>query len=229
VCYDSLSVGAISATRIGRAAGLIAGVSLAVALWLAAGRGAARAEPPEVTFISPQDGDVLAEPPKDIYLCFRNPVDNADNADFEFRVLPPGGTGLGARIVFQPDGYGVDVQPGNALGPVEGEWVFTYRVSDDATKEVTEGEIRFEVRPDGQPSAAPPPPCTGGLYSPAASGRTGVTDGSGSTSGDDGGGEEDDGDSSTVLVVALVIVGVAVAGAAGLIAVRGRRREGPPV
>ncbi len=166
---------------------------------------------PEVTLIYPQDGAVLDRPPANIHLCFAQPVDNADDADFQFRVLMPEGRGLGLRIVFQSDGLGVDVQPGIPDAPLEGEWTFEWRVSDDVTKAPASGTVHFQVRPDGSPvSSDPPAPCTGtGSATQAA-----VT-----TADDEGGG-------SDTLTVVLIVAGFLGAAAVVLILLFLRPRLG---
>lgn len=129
----------------------------------------AAAQAPVLTEIYPADGDVLAEPPANLHLCFARPVDNADDADFRFRVTTPLGSTLGARIVFQPDGLGVDMQPGLPDEPIEGEWIFEWRVTDDETKEPTTGEIHYQVSADGEPPIEQFERCTGEEPPPAPS------------------------------------------------------------
>ena len=127
---------------------------------------------PEVTFLFPADGDTLAEPPSAIHLCFASAVNikNLDEGgDFSFRVFEPSGRGLGLRIVFQPDGFGVDIYPGVPEEP-EGEWTFEWRVTDPDTLEPTEGAIGYTVGPGGDPLPDKPfSRCPGGGSAPTPS------------------------------------------------------------
>jgi len=142
----------------------LAFVSTFALLALAAPTGA---QAPVLAAIYPEDGDVLAESPPNLHICFARPVDNADDADFSFRIITPRGSTLGARIVFQPDGFGVDVQPGLPDEPIEGEWTFEWRVTDDETKEPTTGEIHYQVSADGEPLIEQFERCTGEEPPPA--------------------------------------------------------------
>lgn len=171
---------------------------------------------PEVTLIFPEDGAVLAEAPQNIHLCFAEPVDNADDADFRFRVFTPEDRGLGLRIVFQSDGLGVDVQPGLPETPLEGEWTFEWRVSDAVTREPASGTIHFQVRPDGTAIPTEPPQrCTG---AEAGTPQAGASPAAASTAdGEDGG--------PGTLVIVLIVVGAVAAAAAALILLTLTRRR----
>jgi len=118
---------------------------------------------PEPTLVFPKDGDVLAEPPPIIRMCFDSPVNIQDldaGGDFRFAVITPESRGLGLRIVFRPDGLGVDVHRGLPEGTLEGEWTFEWRVTDPETLEPAEGTVKFTVSPDGSPvPEEPPEPC----------------------------------------------------------------------
>jgi hypothetical protein len=111
-----------------------------------------RAEEPEITYQFPEDGDVIAEPPFVLQMCWRNPVNVKDldqGGDFAFRLERPDGIGLGMRIVFQPDGYGVAIYPGEGPeDPPEGDWTWDYRVVDAESGDALEGEVVFTVRAD---------------------------------------------------------------------------------
>ena len=194
---------------------------------------------PRLTLISPNDGDVLSQAPRGIHLCFAEPVDNADTAIFKFQVTMPTGSRLGMRIVFQPDGYGVDVQPGLPSAPPEGEWTFEWLVSDRVTKETAEGVIRFQVRADGGPTPVESPaPCTGPetplVIQPTLPPRTTGDQQSGSpaagTPVTSTVKEDDDGGVDALTVVVIVVVaGAGIAG--GVFFALSRRRgggAGPP-
>ncbi len=122
---------------------------------------------PEITYMFPKDGDVLADKPEVIQMCFDRPVNNRDKdkgGDFDFFLVPPDKSGVGMRIVFQPDGYGLAIYPNLADKPGPGLWTFRYRVTDYTTKEPTEGQITFTVKAGGSPILrATPPPCTGDM------------------------------------------------------------------
>ena len=124
----------------------------------------AQAGAPELTFVFPREGDVFGEPPKFIQLCFVEPINNKDldkGGDFKFSLLPPGGPGLGMRIVFQPDAQGLAIYPGDFENAQDGEWTFTWRVTDADSLEPQEGTIRYSVREGGTPPLQPTPaPCT---------------------------------------------------------------------
>lgn len=147
-------------------------VTATLALTAAALRGGpvpiALADKPVITYMFPRDGDVLTEKPAVIQMCFARPVNNRDKdkgGDFDFRLVPPDRSGVGMRIVFQPDGYGLAIYPNLADKPDVGQWTFTYRVTDyTVTDDATEGQITFTVKPGGSPVIKQtPPPCTGDM------------------------------------------------------------------
>jgi len=109
---------------------------------------------PQVTFVFPAEGDVLAEPPRIIHMCFANPVNIKDldkGGNFRFDVAMADGRSLGLRIVFQPDGYGLEVHPGLPGDPPEGQWKFEWRVTDAKTLAPATGTVKFTVSPEGSP------------------------------------------------------------------------------
>ena len=173
---------------------------------------------PEVTFLFPTDGDTLAEPPSAIHLCFASAVNIKDldeGGDFSFRVFEPTGRGLGLRIVFQPDGFGVDIYPGVPEEP-EGEWTFEWRATDPDTLEPAEGAIRYTVGPGGDPPPDKPFSRCGGGSSPSTTSPT-------PASADDGAAEGSDG-LWIGLIAAAALAGAAVLGLALYLV---RRRIGP--
>jgi hypothetical protein len=171
----------------------------------------AAAQAPELTVRFPEEGAILAEPPTNIHLCFSRPVDVADDADFRFLVTTPLGTPLGARIVFQPDGLGVDMMPGILPEePPEGDWTFEYRVTDVETKEPLQGVINYQVAPGGAPLPQTFDRCTGEETPPPD-----PSDQSG----------DDDGSDTLVIAVIVALVGVALV-SAGVIVYALRRRSG---
>lgn len=149
------------------AASLVA-LALIVGLWHLTGAPSVQAQP-QVTEMVPQDGDRLSQPPPVIHLCFDRPVDisSADSErGFQFRFLTPEGRPLGLRIVFQRDGYGVNIYPGLPEEPPEGEWTFEWRVTDAQTGEAASGVARFTIGPGGRmPPEEPPGLCgPGGTF-----------------------------------------------------------------
>lgn len=169
------------------------------------------AEAPEVTYQFPPDRATLEEPPRAIQLCFRRPIDVRDldkGGDFRFLITSPDGTPLGHRAIFQPDGYGVVVQPGISDEP-DGDWTFEWRVRDRESEDPAEGTIRFTV---GQGGAgvipAEPPACTAS-GTPLGASPTPPDDAT-----PDGPVVEEDGGEPDVLQLALLTVGVAAAVAA---------------
>jgi len=210
VCYHPTTVFIrVTGARRAAAAALTA-VLLAVAALALVSPAAAQA--PELTVRFPDEGAVLAEPPTNLHLCFSRPVDVADDADFRFLVTTPLGTPLGARIVFQPDGFGVDMMPGILPEePPEGEWTFEYRVTDVETKEPLQGVILYQVAPGGAPLPQTFDRCTGEETPPP----------------DPSSSDSDDGGSDTwVLALIVALVGVALV-SAGVIAYALRRRGRP--
>jgi len=169
VVIPSASVNFSKHSRIVRVTwlGVLSAVVLLIAV-LITGRpsplAGAQANAPELTFVFPQDGDVFGEPLKFIQMCFVEPINNKDldkGGDFKFSLLPPGGPSLGMRIVFQPDARGLAIYPGDFESAQDGEWMFTWRVTDADSLEPQEGTIRYSVREGGNPPLQPTPePCT---------------------------------------------------------------------
>lgn len=119
-------------------------------------------EGPVLVYQNINDGDVLDQPPLSIQLCFAEPINNKDldkGGDFSFEVVQPDGITLGHRDIFQPDGYGVAVQPGGPVGDdLTGEWTFRYRVTTPDAARATEGEFTYTVDPNGEPAPRVSPP-----------------------------------------------------------------------
>ena len=210
---------------------------------------------PVVIYESPEDGDVLGEAPFVLQLCFEEPINIKDldkGGDFNFSLINDQGLGLGLRIVFQPDGFGVAVYPGPQQSPLaplptdqERPWVFEYRVTDPETLDPTEDEITFTVDETAEPiPSETPPACAvlgpttdpivsqqspGATRTPDATGETEPADGSPEATPDeeDGVEEEDDDDDADILTLALLTIGAAgVAGGLLLIAYFISRRIG---
>jgi len=193
---------------------------------------AALASQPEIIFQFPKDGMVLQQPPKVLQMCFKQPVNVKDldkGGDFSFRLLRPDRFGLGMRIVFQPDGYGVAIYPGLPEEAIpEGEWTWDYRVTDPEAKEALEGTVKFSVNSQtGQGILEPTPPGCSSGQGPVASGSTTspgpraseVITGTGR-----GQPEEDDGGPDALVLSLLAIGAVGGAGVLGLIGYLVRRR-----
>ena len=84
-----------------------------------------------VTLMFPEDGAALVEPPPITHMWFASPVHVRDlhaSGDFQYRGLTL--NGRGPRIVFQPDGLGVDIFPGHTGPPPAGERTLERRVTD---------------------------------------------------------------------------------------------------
>ena len=173
----------------------------------------------EVTFLFPLEGDVLAEPPSLIRMCFAEPVNILDlnaGGDFRFSVITPEDRGLGLRIVFQPDGLGVDVFPGLPQDPIDGEWTFEWRVTEPETLEPATGTVRFTVDPEGTPAPVEPARACRDTATPAPDDSDSAASGN------------DEGDGSDVLLITGIVAGsVALAVAAGVVYLRVRRRPPP--
>ena len=128
---------------------------------------------PVLVYQNPAEGAVLQQPAFGIQLCFASPVNIKDldkGGDFAFTVTEPDGLGLGSRDVFQPDGYGITVYPGNPIGETTGQWKFHYRLTSPDAQSALEGDINYTVDPSGSPfPQATPPPCVaaGGTKSPS--------------------------------------------------------------
>lgn len=112
-----------------------------------------RADEPVILSQFPEDGDTLKEPPFVLAMCFKNPVNVKDldkGGDFNFSIVSPDGGGLGVRIVFQPDGYGVALYPNTStVVKKEGDWSWKYRLTDNATLDPLEGTVKFSVKVQG--------------------------------------------------------------------------------
>ena len=162
----------------------------------------------ELTEVDPPDGAQLASPPKQVHLCFSEPVHAEDvPRQFSFDYLQPDGVGLGIRIVFQPGGECVDVEPGLPDNPQEGEYTLEWKVTARETAETGSGTLHYLVG-DVTPTA------TG---SPAA-----------------GGGDSNGDGAPDILLIALLAIGIA-GGAVVLGALLfffrravGREPSGPP-
>jgi len=120
-------------------------------------------EGPVLVYQNIEDGSVLDELPLLIQLCFADPINVKDldkGGEFSFEVTQPDGIGLGHRDIFQPDGYGVAVQPGNPVGDnLNGEWTFRFRVTTPDAQHAAEGEINYTLDPQtGQPAPRVSPP-----------------------------------------------------------------------
>ena len=171
----------------------------------------------------PLDSAILEEAPLAIQLCFRAPIDIRDldkGGDFKFAIVDPDGLQLGHRAIFQPDGYGVVVQPGISSSP-QGGWRFDWQLRDAASEDPAEGTIRFTVKESGGAVIpAEPPPCT-------ASGTPGPASPTATDAFEANDPEPEEGDGPDVLLLALLTTGAA--GAAGVVAGIGylvRRRVG---
>lgn len=198
---------------------LLAAVAALLATLAWASAGTARAQTPEIIFNFPREGDVLAEPPLVLQMCFKEPINIRDldkGGDFRFRLVPPHGVPLGMRIVFQTDGYGVAIYPGTAVGTTEGTWTFDYRVTSAETLEPLEGTITFEVAEGGEPILQPePPPCT--PTGPADRTPEVVSPGTSPGQGTPVEGGDSGGDDSGPDVLLLSLLTVAAAGGAAVI------------
>lgn len=118
-------------------------------------------EGPVLVYQNIKDGDTITEPAFVIQLCFASPINIKDlhlGGDFSFQVSQPDGIGLGHRDVFQPDGYGIAVYPGNPVGNVSGEWTFKFRVTTPDAQHATTATIKYTVDPAGQPIPRETPP-----------------------------------------------------------------------
>jgi hypothetical protein len=111
-----VSLGLNTAERFGAILAGLAGLLLFVAApYIGQGPTLTEADEPVINYQFPEEGDTLKEPPFVLQMCFEQPVNVNDldkGGDFRFRLLRPDNKGLGMRIVFQPDGYGVAIYPG---------------------------------------------------------------------------------------------------------------------
>ena len=188
---------------------------------------AADAEP-QVTYLYPSEGDVLAEPPTQIRMCFASPVNNRDlhaGGDFQFNVVTPDGIPLGLRIVFDIDARGVTVFPGLPEDAPDGEWLFEWRVTDPDTLDPATGAIAFTVSPDGSPQPEELPESCLAATPVSAVTPTPVPDVTSTATPATAG--EEDGDGLDTLAISLIAAAslVGAAAAAGLILRLIRRRK----
>ncbi len=230
----SVSEGLKIAQRFGALAAGLSGLFLfAFAAYTGQQAPPALADEPKITFQNPEDGDVLKESPFVLQMCFKEPVNVNDldkGGDFRFRLVPPDNKGLGMRIVFQPDGYGVAIYPGVPDSAIpDGEWTWEYRLTDRAnTSDATEGVVKFEVNAsEGKDIvSATPPACLGeGMTpiptAPPAGTSASVTPTPGGSNGENGDNDVD------ILKLALLTIGAAgVAGVVALVAYVVRKRIG---
>ena len=235
-----MSLGLKTVQRFGALLAGLAGLLLFVAApYIGHGSTPVEADEPEIIYQYPEDGDVLKDRPFVLQMCFKEPVnvnDLAEGGDFAFKIDPPDTQGLGVRIVFQPDGYGVALYPGPAAEGqnLEGEWIWEYRLTDKVQPtDATEGTVKFSVSAtDGTDIiSATPPTCLaeGATHVPTAppAGSPGTTNSVTPTP--DGGEVIDEGGDSDVDILRLALLTIGAAGAAGLIALIGyviRKRIG---
>ena len=159
---------AIFARRGTAVSALIVAVVLGGAL-LAASTPEVHADEPEITFQYPKDGDVFLEPLLVIQVCFNEPIDVRDlppggEGEFSFDMDRPDGLGVGMRIVFQPNGYGVAVYPGIVSENTEGQWALNFKVRDAESLDTLNHTISWQVQSGGDPIVTPTPavcPTTG--------------------------------------------------------------------
>ena len=173
---------------------------VATATWLAGPSGWVDAQP-KATAVLPEDGAVISALPEIIHTCFSEQVVVLDDATFKFNVIAPDSRPLGLRIVFQPDGFGVDVYLGKRDKPPEGVWTFEWQVTGAASGEEASGETKFEVAPDGDAPPGEQERCTDPR---TPSPQTPTPSGTPSNS-DDGGGP----DVAVIVLVAVVVVSLA--------------------
>ena len=222
---------AVIARRGTAVSAVIVAAALATLLF-AASVPAAHADEPEITFQSPKDGDVFLEPLLVIQICFAEPVDVRDlpplgEGEFEFDMDRPDGLGVGMRIVFQANGYGVAIYPGIVNENTEGPWALTFQVRDAQSLDRLNHSISWQVQSGGEPVVTPTPavcPTTGEPpmtpiddpdITPVATDEL------------DGNGGVDEGSDVDVLELALLTVGAA--GGAAVLVLIGylvRRRVG---
>lgn len=207
-------------------AALLALVAVVAGAYL--GTDTASAQAPEVTYQYPAQGQSLATPPVFMQMCFSRSVDVRDldkGGDFSFDLIRPNGLGLGMRIVFQVDGFGVAIFPGEPSDEeINGEWRLEYTVRDRETLEELTGTMNFVVDPAGEPVPQETPPAcspgsTPGSTSPVESGSATPTP---ATGGEDG----DDDDPDVALLVGLTLGIAAIAAVIAVIGYLVRRRGG---
>jgi hypothetical protein len=172
-------VDSLSMTTGLRAGAALTG-ALLVAILLASPSGSDAQVPLEITYQSPKDGDTIGAKPFALQMCFSRPIDIRDldkGGDFNFNLSTPENLGLGLRIVFQPDGWGVSVYPGEepslSVQPSaqrEG-WLYEWRVRAADDLAVNEGEMTFKVDESAAPLPGETPPVClpgGGTGTPPA-------------------------------------------------------------
>lgn len=189
----------------------------------------ASADEPVITYMFPEEGDVVSEPLQVIQICFENPIDvrdlpPRDEGAFDFNLTRPSGFSTGMRIVFQANGYGVAIYPGVADDQLQGEWTFTYHVRDRASLDPVDGTLTYEVSDSGEPIITPTPqmcPSDGGTFAPTAEPTVDPN-----ATPTPVGIVEEDGDSDALL---LSLLAIGAAGGAGVLLLLGyafRRRIG---
>lgn len=198
--------------------------------------GAVQADEPEITYVYPANGAVLAEPPVVFQMCFKDPINvkdlpPLDEGDYRMAVVKPDGSPASNNTNFQANGFGLTMRA-NTAGAPEGEWTWVYRVVDADSDDSLEGEITFvtnaaegEEVPQSSPSQCL---AQGATIQPTAppeqtDDRPGTTPASGT-----GGGESSDNDADpSVLEMALLTIGVAAAAAVlGVLGYFFRKRVG---
>ena len=221
-----MSFGLKTAQILGAILAGLAGLLLFIASpYIGQGPTATQADEPVINYQFPEEGDTLKEPPFVLQMCFKEPVNVNDldkGGDFRFRLLRPDKKGLGMRIVFQPDGYGVAVYPGLPTDETipDGDWTWEFRLTDKLqTSEATEGVVKFSVSAtNGKDTiSATPPTCLaeGATHVPTAP-LVGST-----TPTPDGGEVIDEREESDVDILRLALLTIGAAGAAGVIALIG--------
>jgi len=155
-----------------RAATLGALLFLAVSVLPLGAPAQAQGAAPTITFQNPKDGDTLGEKPFVLQMCFSEPINVKDldkGGDFKFSLTTPEKLGLGLRIVFQPDGWGVSIYPGpesslpGLPSPENNKWTWEWRVLATDDSAANEGSIKFSVEDGAEPiPQATPPVCLPG-------------------------------------------------------------------
>jgi methionine-rich copper-binding protein CopC len=114
---------------------------------------------PEVTASTPRDGEVLAQPPTVLNLCFSEPVKTEGDDAWTFVVRPEAGASLGLRIEFAEDATCANVYPGPS--ELRGIWAFDWTVHAQSDDSEGSGTILFQVGelgPGQTPLPAPETP-----------------------------------------------------------------------
>jgi copper transport protein len=186
------SVGSAPGVLSAAAVLLIAGLALAGLLFSAPGALAQVG----VTETEPRDGEVLAQPPDRLRLCFTEPVGFEDSSDWRFNLRAPDGISLGLRVQFRTDGECVEVFPGLPSESKKGTWTFSWFVRSQATGEEGSGTVNFIV---GQER---------GVAGPGDEGAAGESGGNG--------------DGRAVVIAAATVAGLVVVVGGGALFVRRR-------